>query len=64
MEGVKLGEIIQIETNTLCYKLYVEYFLKTNKLLNITKKLAHRYRDFTSDYHGGEGVRGNIVVGE
>ena len=35
-----------------------------NKLLNITKKkLAHRYRDFISDYQG-EGVSGNTVVRE
>ena len=57
LEEIKLSEISQRMTNTVCCHLYVES-KKYNKLVNITKKKqTHRYREQTNGCQwGGAGA--------
>ena len=53
LESIMLSEISQRKTNTV-YHLHVES-KKYSKLVNITEKQAHRYREQTSGYQWGKG---------
>jgi len=44
-----LSEIYQRRTNAVLYHLYVKS-KKYNKLVNVAKKLTHRYREQMSGY--------------
>ena len=48
-----LSEVSQTKTNTVWYHLYMES-KKYNKLVNITEKQIHRYREQTSGYQWRE----------
>ena len=56
LDGVMLSEVSQRKISTILYHSHMES-KKYNKLVNITKKKTHRYREQTSGYQWGEGRR-------
>ena len=58
LEGIMLSEVSQTEGQILYDITYMWNLKKYNKLVIITKKQIHRYKEQTSGYHRGEGRDG------